>query len=48
MTIEADFHRYDRSFLPPGHPAKALPPIDLLFLIDASSSIGNVNFENVS
>ncbi|VDN55984.1 unnamed protein product [Dracunculus medinensis] len=47
VTIEADFHRYDRSFLPPGHPAKALPPIDLLFLIDASSSIGNVNFENL-
>ncbi|VDK66580.1 unnamed protein product, partial [Cylicostephanus goldi] len=31
--------------LPSNHPARHLPPVDLLFLVDSSSSIGISNFE---
>ncbi|VDM40008.1 unnamed protein product [Toxocara canis] len=34
-------------FLPINHPAKTLPPIDLLLLIDSSGSIGLTNFEQM-
>ncbi|CAD6186751.1 unnamed protein product [Caenorhabditis auriculariae] len=34
-----------KTHLPPKHPALSLPPIDLMFLVDTSSSIGNNNFE---
>uniref|UniRef100_A0A7I5ECD6 VWFA domain-containing protein n=1 Tax=Haemonchus contortus TaxID=6289 RepID=A0A7I5ECD6_HAECO len=33
--------------LPANHPARQLPPIDLLFLVDSSSSIGITNFEAI-
>uniref|UniRef100_A0A8R1YJK5 VWFA domain-containing protein n=1 Tax=Pristionchus pacificus TaxID=54126 RepID=A0A8R1YJK5_PRIPA len=33
--------------LPFDHPARILPPIDLLFLVDSSSSIGLVAFEQI-
>ncbi|PIO75380.1 von Willebrand factor type A domain protein, partial [Teladorsagia circumcincta] len=33
--------------LPSNHPARQLPPIDLLFLVDSSSSIGITNFEAI-
>lgn len=33
--------------LAPNHPARRLPPIDILFLVDSSSSIGISNFETV-
>ncbi|KAI6230205.1 hypothetical protein M3Y99_01087500 [Aphelenchoides fujianensis] len=35
------------SHLPPEHPARVLPPIDLLLLVDASSSIGINSYESV-
>ncbi|KAI6213522.1 hypothetical protein M3Y94_00160200 [Aphelenchoides besseyi] len=35
------------SHLPVDHPARALPPIDLLLLVDASSSIGINSYETV-
>ncbi|CAJ0591243.1 unnamed protein product [Cylicocyclus nassatus] len=33
--------------LPSNHPARHLPPVDLLFLVDSSSSIGISNFEAI-
>ncbi|EYC08144.1 hypothetical protein Y032_0067g17 [Ancylostoma ceylanicum] len=33
--------------LPPNHPARHLPPFDLLLLVDSSSSIGISNFEAI-
>ena len=35
------------SQLPLEHPARTLPPVDVMLLVDASSSIGNTQFENV-
>ena len=37
-----------QGYLPPDHPARLLAPIDLLFLVDSSSSIGVLAFEQVS
>ncbi|TKR88726.1 hypothetical protein L596_012926 [Steinernema carpocapsae] len=44
---EEDSMQRTMSNLPDGHPARTLPPIDLLFLVDSSSSIGITNFESV-
>ncbi|KAK0413373.1 hypothetical protein QR680_006765 [Steinernema hermaphroditum] len=44
---EADSVQRAVSNLPDGHPARTLPPVDLLFLVDSSSSIGLTNFESV-
>lgn len=35
------------SHLPLDHPARLLPPIDLLMLIDSSSSVGINSFESI-
>lgn len=37
-----------KTHLPKDHPARKLPPIDLMFLVDTSSSIGINNFDIVS
>lgn len=37
----------EQGSLPFDHPARILPPIDLLFLVDSSSSIGLVAFEQI-
>uniref|UniRef100_A0A7E4UQA5 VWFA domain-containing protein n=1 Tax=Panagrellus redivivus TaxID=6233 RepID=A0A7E4UQA5_PANRE len=44
-----DNFNFDRtlSHLPSDHPARTLPPVDVLLLVDASGSIGNVLYENV-
>ena len=46
---DATLNALERSYsqLPPEHPARALPPVDLLLLVDASSSIGINVFETV-
>uniref|UniRef100_A0A1I7ZCJ7 VWFA domain-containing protein n=1 Tax=Steinernema glaseri TaxID=37863 RepID=A0A1I7ZCJ7_9BILA len=44
---ESDSIQRAVSNLPEGHPARTLPPVDLLFLVDSSSSIGLNNFETV-
>lgn len=46
ITNDGTFDR-TTSQLPMDHPARNLPPVDVLLLIDASSSIGNIQFENV-
>lgn len=36
------------SELPMDHPALKLPPVDVLFLVDGSGSIGNTTFQQVN
>uniref|UniRef100_A0A914Y161 Uncharacterized protein n=1 Tax=Panagrolaimus superbus TaxID=310955 RepID=A0A914Y161_9BILA len=48
-TTDSKEFGFDRtqSHLAADHPARTLPPVDILLLIDASSSIGNNQFEQV-
>ncbi|CAP36239.2 Protein CBG18899 [Caenorhabditis briggsae] len=45
-STETDLEELNRrTHLPRDHPARKLPPIDLMFLVDTSSSIGINNFD---
>ncbi|VDK21567.1 unnamed protein product [Anisakis simplex] len=46
-TGKDDEEDSSETLIPADHPAKTLPPIDLLLLVDSSGSIGISNFEKV-